>query len=49
MVGTYEGASLADPKLQELHNSGQQENNWEEFRRGSNINGVTEAGDLEPD
>ena len=49
MVGTRERASPADSKLQDLHNTGQQQNNWEESQWGSNIGGVTEARDLKLD
>jgi hypothetical protein len=44
-----EMASSADPKLQDLHDTGQQQDNWEESPWGSNTDGVTEARDLEPD
>ena len=49
MVGMHERASPAVPKLQDLHDTGQQQDNWEESQWGSNIDGVTEARDLEPD
>ena len=41
-------ASLTAPKLQDLHDTGQQDDQ-EESQRGSDIDGVTEARDLKPD
>lgn len=48
----YEGlgkvkASLAVPKLQDLHDTRQQQDSWEESQKGSNTNGVSEVRDLE--
>ena len=48
MVGTYERATLAVPKLQDVHNAGQQQNIWEESWWGSNIDVVTESRALKP-
>jgi hypothetical protein len=45
----HERTSPADPKLQDLHDPGQQQDNQEEFWLGTNIDGVTEARDLKPD
>ena len=47
-VGMCERASPTDPKLQDFHDTGQQQDNSEEFQRGFYIEGVTEAKDLEP-
>lgn len=44
-----ERASLADPKLQDLQYTGQQQNNEEETQWGSNIDGAIEDRDLKPD
>ena len=48
-VEMCERASPADPKLQDLYDTGQQQDNQEESSWGSNIYGVTEARDLESD
>lgn len=47
-VGTHERANPADPKLQDLHVTGQGQDNWEESQGDSNID-VIEARDLEAD
>jgi hypothetical protein len=49
MVGICDGAGPADPGLQDLHDPGQQQENWEESQGGYSIDDVTEARDLEPD
>ena len=49
MVGDHEKASTTDPKLHNLHDTGQQQDNWEESWWRSTMNDVTEAKDLEPD
>ena len=49
MVGAHEKASPADPKLHNLHDTGQQRDNWQESWWGANMDDVTEAKDLEPD
>jgi len=38
----------ADPKLQDGHDTGQQQDNWEECWQGVDSDGVTEARDVEP-
>ena len=48
MDGTHERVSGADPKLQDLHDTGQQQDNKEEAHRGFNVDGGTEARDLKP-
>ena len=48
-VGAPEKASPADPKLQALHDTGQQQDDQEESQRRSNPDSVTEARDLKPD
>jgi hypothetical protein len=48
MVGMRERTSPAVQKLQDVHDTGQQDN-WEESRWRPNIDGVTEARDLEAD
>ena len=45
----WEKASPAERELQDLHDTGQQQDNWKDSQLGSNIDGVTEARDLEPD
>jgi hypothetical protein len=47
MVGTQENAGPAVPKFQELHDTGPQQNNLEEFWWRSNIDGVTESREQE--
>jgi hypothetical protein len=44
-----EMASPAVPKLQDLHDAGQQQYTWEDSRWGPNIDDVTERRDFEPD
>ena len=44
-----ERAGPLDTKLQDLCDRGQQQDNWEESQWESNIDGVTEVRDLEPD
>jgi hypothetical protein len=43
----YRKASPGDPKLQDLQDKGQQQDIREEAQQGSNIDGVTEARDIE--
>jgi hypothetical protein len=45
-VENCERNSPADPKLQDLHDKGQQQDNWEEAQGGFNIAGVPETRDL---
>lgn len=47
-VGACERTNSADPKLQDLHDTEQQQDNQEESQWGSDIDDVTEARDLEP-
>jgi hypothetical protein len=49
MVGIHERAGPADPKLQDLYDTRQTAGYQKEYRRGSIINSITEARDLEPD
>jgi hypothetical protein len=49
MVGMCERASLDDSKLQDLHDTGQQQDNQEKSWWGSNTDGITKARDLELD
>jgi hypothetical protein len=49
MVGMCGRASPAEPKLQDLHDAGQQQDNWEEPRWKSSIDVVTKARDPKPD
>lgn len=39
MVEMYESASSAEPKLQDLNSTGQQQNNQEEAQREFNVDG----------
>jgi hypothetical protein len=48
-VGSYERAGSTDPKLKDLYDTGQWQDNREESQRGSNTDVVTEARDLKPD
>ena len=48
-LGMPERAGSVDPKLQDLHDTGQRQDNWEESWRGSSMDGVTDARDLEQD
>lgn len=43
MVGMPEKVSPADLKLQDLHGTEEQQDNWEESWWASNTDGVTEA------
>lgn len=45
----HTGASPAVPELQDLHDAGQRQANQEESQGGVNMDGVTEARDLNPD
>lgn len=47
-AGAHEGASPADPKLRDLHDTAQQEDVWEEPWCGSRTDSVAEARGLEP-
>lgn len=49
MVGTRQRDSSVDPKLQDLRDTGPQQDNREEVRGEPNIAGVTGARDLKPD
>lgn len=44
----HDGAASTDPKLQDLHDTGQKQNTLEEFRGGSSTDSV-EARSLETD
>jgi hypothetical protein len=48
-AGVHEEASFRDPKLQDLYDTGQQQDIWEESQWGVSTDGVAEARDLEPD
>lgn len=43
-----EGFGTADPKLQDLHDTGQQQEIWEESQWRARIDGIAEARGLEP-
>jgi hypothetical protein len=47
-AGACEGAGSTDPKLQDLHDTGQQQDVWEESQWGPSIDSVAEARGLEP-
>ena len=49
LLDQRERVSHADPKLQDLHDTRQQQNSQEESRSGSSIDDVTKVGDREPD
>jgi hypothetical protein len=49
MIGTCERASPVDPKLQDFHDTGQQQDNQEESWGESNFDGVREDRGLKPD
>jgi hypothetical protein len=48
-VGGCEGANSTNPKLQNLHDTGQQQDIWEESQWGYSIDRVVEARGLVPD
>lgn len=48
-VGTREGTSAADSKLQDLEDTGRQQDILRESQRGPSIESVAETTDLKPD